>query len=338
MTPLVVAERLTKEFPGRRKGLNPFAQPPAVRAVDGVSLTVGRSEAVGLVGESGSGKSTIGRLVMGLLPQTSGRVTFDGIDVAAPGPGQLQDLRRRMQLIFQDPYSSLDPRRTVGDQIAEGLRQHRLVPPSDRPRRVAELLDQVGLGAEVATRHPHAFSGGQRQRVGIARAMATGPDFIVADEPVSALDVSVQAQVIALLADLRTRLGLSMLFISHDLPVVRHLCDRVVVLYLGRVMEEGPTRQVFASPRHPYTQALLSATPSLDPARRRRRILLAGDPPSPANPPSGCVFRTRCPIALPACAQAVPPLEDFGEGHRIACIRAHEGPVAVPAVPQGDVA
>jgi oligopeptide/dipeptide ABC transporter ATP-binding protein len=229
-----------------------------------------------------------------------------------------------MQLVFQDPYSSLDPRRRVGDQIADGLAIHRLVPKAERPAKVAALLEQVGLPPGHASRFPHEFSGGQRQRIGIARALATGPDFLVADEPVSALDVSVQAQVLALLADLRTRLDLGLLFISHDLHVVRSLCDRVLVLYLGRVMEEGPAADVLRDPRHPYTRALLSASPSLDPARRRTRILLGGDPPSPANPPSGCVFRTRCAWAVPDCAGAVPALRPVGPHHKAACIRAEE--------------
>jgi peptide/nickel transport system ATP-binding protein len=226
-----------------------------------------------------------------------------------------------MQLVFQDPYSSLDPRRRVGAQIADGLAIHDLAPKSGRAARVAELLKQVGLPESHADRYPHEFSGGQRQRIGIARALATGPDFLVADEPVSALDVSVQAQVLRLLADLRARLGLSLLFISHDLPVVRSLCDRVIVLYLGRVMEEGPAATVLNDPRHPYTRALLSAAPVIDAARRRTRILLQGDPPSPANPPSGCVFRTRCPWAIDDCAKAPPALRQVGPAHRAACIR-----------------
>jgi oligopeptide/dipeptide ABC transporter ATP-binding protein len=245
---------------------------------------------------------------------------FEGQDLAAARPAQLRTLRRRLQLVFQDPYASLDPRRTIGAQIADALVIHNLVSPAGRPARVADLLDQVGLAPEHAARYPHQFSGGQRQRIGIARALASGPDFLVADEPVSALDVSVQAQVLALLANLRAQLGLAMLFISHDLPVVRHLADRVAVMYLGRIMEEGPVNTVFATPRHPYTQALLSAAPSLHPERRRTRTLLQGDPPSPANPPSGCVFRTRCPIAAPECATAIPPL--VGLTHRVACIKA----------------
>jgi oligopeptide/dipeptide ABC transporter ATP-binding protein len=304
-----------------------FGRGRVVQAVAGVDLAVRRGEAVGLVGESGSGKSTVGKLLLGLLPLSAGRVFFDGVDVATADAATMRGLRRRMQPVFQDPYSSLDPRRTIGSQIADGLKIHGIMGPTQQRERVAEVLEQVGLQPEHADRYPHQFSGGQRQRIGIARALAIGPDFIVADEPVSALDVSVQAQVLAVLADLRTRLGLAMLFISHDLPVVRHLCDRVVVMYLGRVVEEGPTAEVFAHPRHPYTAALLSAAPSLDPARRRRRILLRGDPPSPANPPAGCVFHTRCPFAVPACAQTVPELRQVsGSGHRKACIRDEIGP------------
>ncbi len=318
---MIEAQGVSKHFPVRglfRRG--------AVRAVTEVSLSVARGEAVGLVGESGSGKSTLGRVMLGLLPASGGRVVVDGEDLGRADPAALRRLRRRMQLVFQDPYSSLDPRRRVGAQIGDGLVIHDLVLPQDRAARVASLLDQVGLPASFAGRYPHEFSGGQRQRIGIARALATGPDLLVADEPVSALDVSVQAQVLALLADLRTRLGLALLFISHDLPVVRSLCDRVVVLYLGRVMEEGPVDRLFRQPLHPYTQALLSAAPSLDPARRRARILLQGDPPSPANPPSGCVFRTRCAMALPACAEAAPALEAVDDPrHRVACIRAVRG-------------
>ena len=316
MSPLAIAAGLTKHFPVG--GL--FARGRAVQAVTDVSLSVAKGETLGLVGESGSGKSTVGRLLLGLLAPTAGQVAFDGTDLAQARPGELRVLRRRMQLVFQDPYGSLDPRRTVGAQIGDALGIHGLLAKAERPGRIAALLEQVGLAPEHAARYPHQFSGGQRQRVGIARALASGPDFLVADEPVSALDVSVQAQVLALLADLRARLGLAMLFISHDLPVVRHLCDRVAVMYLGRIMEEGSVAEVFSGPRHPYTQALLSAAPSLHPERRRTRIILQGEPPSPANPPSGCVFRTRCPIAVAACAEAVPPL--VGDGHRVACIRA----------------
>jgi oligopeptide/dipeptide ABC transporter ATP-binding protein len=309
MMVLLVAEHLTRHFSAG--GLRP---PPPVQAINDVTLAIERGESVALVGESGSGKTTLGRLLLGLLTPTSGRVTFAGIDLATAKRGEI---RRRMQIVFQDPQSSLDPRRPVGSQIADGLEIHNIVPPKDRLARVEALLAQVGLPPAHADRYPHEFSGGQRQRIGIARALATGPEFLVADEPVSALDVSVQAQVLAVLADLRARLGLALLFISHDLAVVRSLCERVVVMYLGRVMETGPVAQVFNAPRHPYTHALLSAMPNLDPARRRRRILLAGDPPSAIAPPSGCVFRTRCPIAVAECAAAVPPLTNG-----VACIRA----------------
>jgi oligopeptide/dipeptide ABC transporter ATP-binding protein len=309
MTALLAADHVTRHF-----ATGGLRRAPPVQAITDVTLTIEPGESVALVGESGSGKTTLGRLLLGLLTPTAGRVTFDGIDLASAKRGEI---RRRMQIVFQDPQSSLDPRRPVGSQIADGLEIHNIVPPNERRLRVEALLAQVGLPPAHADRYPHEFSGGQRQRIGIARSLATGPDFLVADEPVSALDVSVQAQVLAVLADLRARLGLALLFISHDLAVVRSLCERVVVMYLGRVMETGPVAQVFYAPRHPYTQALLSAMPSLDPARRRTRILLAGDPPSAIAPPSGCVFRTRCPIAVAECALTVPALTDG-----VACIRA----------------
>jgi oligopeptide/dipeptide ABC transporter ATP-binding protein len=315
MTALIAAEHLGRDFAAR----SVFGRARSVQAVSDVTLSIARGESVALVGESGSGKTTLGRMLLGLLRPTAGRISFDGMDLATVGAAQQRALRRRMQIVFQDPQSSLDPRRPIGAQIADGLAIHNIVPPEARRARVADLLAQVGLPAAHSERYPHQFSGGQRQRIGIARALATGPDFLVADEPVSALDASVQAQVLDLLADLRARLGVAMLFISHDLAVVRSLCERVVVLYLGRVMETGPVAQVFGTPRHPYTQALLSAVPSLDPARRRSRILLAGDPPSATNPPSGCVFRTRCPIAIAESAAAVPPMVDG-----VACIRAAE--------------
>ncbi len=311
--PLVMAESLTRRFGSRAL----FSRARPVQAVTDIWLTVGKGETVGLVGESGSGKSTLGRMLLGLLPPSSGHVHFDGIDLGRTRPSEWRALRRHMQIVFQDPHSSLDPRRPVGAQIADGLAIHHLVPKAERQDRVEALLSQVGLPPSHAARYPHEFSGGQRQRIGMARALATEPEFLVADEPVSALDVSVQAQVLALLADLRSQFGLALLFISHDLAVVQSLCDRVVVMYLGRIMESGPVAQVFGTPRHPYTQALLSAVPNLDAARRRTRLLLAGEPPSPSDPPSGCVFRTRCPVALPACAEAVPPLRDG-----VACLRA----------------
>jgi oligopeptide/dipeptide ABC transporter ATP-binding protein len=318
--PLIEAVGLSKTFVSR----GVFRRGRAVQAVRAVDVALATGEAVGVVGESGSGKSTLGRLMLGLLEATEGAVRFDGRGLDGLSRAEWRTLRRRMQIVFQDPYGSLDPRRRVGAQIADGLAIHDLVPTAERGRRVGELLAMVGLDPVQAGRFPHEFSGGQRQRIGIARALATGPDFLVADEPVSSLDVSIQAQILELLGDLRRTLGLALLFISHDLPVVRHLCDRVVVMYLGRVMEEGPAKRLFDAPAHPYTRALISATPRLDPARRRRRILLPGDPPSPSDPPSGCVFRTRCAHAVPACAESVPALRPFGEGQRVACFRAEE--------------
>lgn len=315
---LVEARHLGRQFPA---GGWPRRSPP-IQAVTDVSLSLARGEIVGLVGESGSGKSTIGRLMLGLMPPSAGEVLFDGAPMQSLSPSALRAMRKRMQLVFQDPYSSLDPRRPVGEQIADGLRIHRLMPAARHAGRVAELLDMVGLDPAFAARFPYQFSGGQLQRIAIARALAVEPDFIVADEAVSALDVSVQAQVVALLARLRRDLDLSILFISHDLSVVRHLCDRVVVLYLGRVVEEGAVEDVFANPRHPYTAALLTAAPTLDGGERAVPVLLQGDPPSPAAPPSGCVFHTRCPFALPACGEQIPALSEVGGiSHRKACIR-----------------
>ncbi len=313
--PLVVARSLTKTF--HRAGF--FRQGPGVQAVAGVDLTVHRGEALGVVGESGSGKSTIGRLLLGLIPPTSGTVQFEGRDLTTLAPTAWRAERRHMQIVFQDPFGSLDPRRRVGAQIEDGLRLHGLCPPAERAAKVRGLLERVGLDPAYASRFPHEFSGGQRQRIGIARALAVEPRFLVADEPVSALDVSIQAQIVELLSDLRRDLGLALLFISHDLPVVRQLCDRVVVLYLGRVMEVGPAATVLDQPRHPYTQALASATPRVQVADRRQRILLPGDPPSPASPPSGCVFRTRCAFATDLCATTAPPLEPAADGRLIAC-------------------
>jgi peptide/nickel transport system ATP-binding protein len=319
--PLVTAEAVEMTFAPR--GIIARSRP--VRAVAGVDAAIARGEALGVVGESGSGKSTLGRLLLGLLAATGGSVRFDGAALPQPGSAAWRQLRARMGIVFQDPFGSLDARRSVGAQVADGLAIHGRLSGAERAARVAAMFTRVGLDPRRMGAYPHEFSGGQRQRIGIARALATAPDFLVADEPVSALDVSIQAQVVRLLADLRRDLGLAMLFISHDLPVVRHLCDRVLVMYLGRIMEEGKVAQVFARPAHPYTRALLSATPMLDPARRAARIILPGEPPSPSDPPSGCVFRTRCLHARPACAGTVPPLRAFGEaGHSVACIRADE--------------
>jgi peptide/nickel transport system ATP-binding protein len=292
-----------------------------VRAVDGVSFDIARGEVLGLVGESGSGKSTVGRSLLKLIEPSEGEVRFAGTDLAPLSRRAMRPYRRRMQIIFQDPYASLNPRRRVGDAIGEVLDAHGLHQGSVRAKRIAELLSLVGLAPEHARRFPHEFSGGQRQRIGIARALAVEPEFIVADEPVSALDVSIQAQIINLLCDLRERFDLTILFISHDLDVVEYLCDRVVVLYLGKVMETGSAQAIYRTPRHPYTQALLAASPRPDPGARRQRQLLQGDIPSPIDPPSGCVFRTRCPYAQAACAAQVPALREVAPGHFKACLR-----------------
>ncbi len=327
--PLVEVRGLVKHFPGSG-GFMGLGR-GTIRAVDGVSFSIARGEVVGLVGESGSGKSTVGRALLRLLEPTAGSVRFDGTEVTTLGRAELRRLRRRMQIVFQDPYASLDPRRRVEDLIGDVLDIHGLARGAARRARVLELLGQVGLPAEHIDRYPHQFSGGQRQRIGIARALAVAPDFIVADEPVSALDVSVQAQIVNLLVELRRRLGLTMLFISHDLAVVEHLSDRVIVLYLGRIMEMAPAAEIYAAPRHPYTRALLSAAPQPDPDAPRRRILLSGDLPSPANPPPGCVFSTRCPHATERCRSEAPALEEKAPGRFVACLRADELAAPGPA-------
>lgn len=316
--PLLSVRNLYKRFPVRGSLFS--RQRSQVHAVEDVSFDVKRGHVVGLVGESGSGKTTTGRAVLRLIEPTAGEIVFDGVDLMTLSSAALRPYRRRMQIIFQDPFASLNPRMTVETIIAEGLRVHGLASGQARRARVVELLEQVGLGADHLRKYPHEFSGGQRQRIGIARALAVDPAFIVADEPVSALDVSIQAQVVNLLKDLRERLDLTMLFIAHDLGVVEYLCDEVIVMYLGRIMEVAPAKKLYASPVHPYTQALLSAAPVPDPDAERDRTMLKGETPSPINPPSGCVFRTRCPIATAECAEVVPPLEGVSEGHLKACI------------------
>ncbi|MCC7427737.1 MAG: dipeptide ABC transporter ATP-binding protein [Alphaproteobacteria bacterium] len=315
--PLLAVDGLVKHFP-IRGGFMGLGTKGAVRAVDGVSFIIAAGETMGLVGESGCGKSTTGRLLVRLLEPTAGRIQFDGTDIAALGPRQLRPLRRHFQIIAQDPYGSLNPRMRVEDILREPMRIAGLK-DTEQGERVARLLDHVGLAAGHATRFPHEFSGGQRQRIAIARALTLRPRFIVCDEPVSALDVSVQAQIINLLRELQREMGLAYLFVSHDLSVVRHIADRVAVMYLGRIVELAPKRRLFAAPRHPYTQALLSAVPVPRPARKRQRIMLAGDVPNPAAPPPGCRFHTRCARAADVCRAQDPSLQQDTEGRAVAC-------------------
>ncbi len=293
----------------------------AVQAVDGISFDVKPGETLGLVGESGCGKSTTGRAILQLYKPTDGEVIFKGKDLTKLSGGDMRKMRRHLQMIFQDPYASLNPRMTVGNIVSEPMQIHNLVAKRDRTQRVQELLETVGLNPYFANRYPHEFSGGQRQRIGIARALAANPDFIVADEPVSALDVSIQAQIVNLLEDLQERFGLTYLFIAHDLSVVKHISDRVAVMYLGKIVEMADRNELYEDPLHPYTKALLSAVPIPDPVieKRRERIILPGDVPSPINPPSGCHFHTRCPYAMEVCRQVDPVFADQGNGHHVAC-------------------
>jgi oligopeptide transport system ATP-binding protein len=326
-TALVEANNLYKYFPIHAGLLSRHVGD--VKAVDGVSFAIAPGETLGLVGESGSGKTTIGRLLLRLLPVTKGEIRFAGQDVLALGRHDIRALRRSMQIIFQDPYASLNPRMTVGEIVAEPLRIHGLARRGDVDDRVVELLKLVGLQPYHANRYPHEFSGGQRQRIGIARALAVDPKFIVCDEPVSALDVSIQAQVINLLEDLQARLGLTYLFIAHDLSVVRHISTRVAVMYVGKIVELADRDALYRNPLHPYTLALLSAIPIPDPVleRKRKRIVLTGDIPSPVNPPSGCRFHTRCPLAFDRCVVEEPPFTEYVPGHFAAChwVEEHGG-------------
>lgn len=314
---LLRVERLTKLFP-IRGGI--FQRPIGyVRAVENVSFTIYRGETLGLVGESGCGKTTTGRSILRLIEPTSGKVYFNGIDITALRRKELAPLRREMQIIFQDPYGSLNPRMTIGDIIGEGLEIHRIARGKEKERRVMELLEVVGLPPAYIKRYPHEFSGGQRQRIGIARALAVNPKFIVCDEPVSALDVSIQSQIINLLKDLQRQFGLTYLFIAHDLSVVKHMSDKIAVMYLAKIVEYASTEELFSNPKHPYTLALMSAIPIPDPDVKKQRIVLQGDLPSPSNPPKGCRFNTRCPKVMDICREVEPELKDIGKEHLVAC-------------------
>jgi oligopeptide transport system ATP-binding protein len=322
---LVQIRDLQMHFPVT-KGIILQRQIGAVKAVDGVSFNIKQGETLGLVGESGCGKSTTGRAILQLYRPTAGSVIFHGTDLTKLKGEEMRRMRRKVQMIFQDPYASLNPRMTVGDIIGEPIKVHDLRQGKEVRVRVQELLQLVGLNPYFINRYPHEFSGGQRQRIGVARALAVEPEFVVCDEPVSALDVSIQAQIINLLEDLQDRLGLTYLFIAHGLAVVKHISDRVAVMYLGKIVELADGRELYSTPMHPYTQALLSAVPIPDPKveKRRKRIILEGDVPSPLNPPSGCHFHTRCPIAIEKCKVEEPPFMDYGNGHFAACWRARE--------------
>jgi oligopeptide transport system ATP-binding protein len=319
-TPLIRVENLTKHFPITR-GLVIQKQIGAVQAVDNVSFDIFKGETLGLVGESGCGKSTTGRTLLQLHKPTSGKVYYKGVDLTSASAAEMRDMRRNIQIIFQDPYASLNPRMTVGSIIAEPLEIHNIGTAEERQERVKELLELVSLNPFFINRYPHEFSGGQRQRIGVARALALQPDFIVCDEPISALDVSIQAQVVNLLEELQEEFGLTYLFIAHDLSMVRHISDRVAVMYLGKIVELAPRDDLYDNPLHPYTQALLSAVPIPDPVleQKRKRIILEGDVPSPVNPPSGCRFHTRCPIAEEICSQEHPEWREVESGHWVAC-------------------
>ncbi len=338
---LLSVQNLKMHFPITR-GIILQRQVGSIKAVDGITFDLMRGETLGLVGESGCGKSTTGRAILQLYEPTAGEVVFEGQDLTHINSGDLRRMRRRMQMIFQDPYASLNPRMTVGSIVGEPLEVHKIGGSRrEQQQRVQELLEIVGLNPYFINRYPHEFSGGQRQRIGVARALAVNPSFIVCDEPISALDVSIQAQVINLLEDLQSELGLTYLFIAHDLSVVRHISDRIAVMYLGKIVELADREELYENPLHPYTQALLSAVPIPDPQveKKRQRIILEGDVPSPAEPPTGCNFNTRCPQVMDICRQYEPSFSDTGDGHRVACflydqveaLNEQGQPVAVPA-------
>lgn len=317
---LVETRELSKHFPGPRQSL--LSPRATLRAVEKVSLKIRRGEVLGLVGESGCGKSTLGQTILNLYTPTSGQIFFEGANIQELKTGELRTLRRKMQIVFQDPYSSLDPRMPIGNAIAEPLIIHKMASGTELEDRVSASLKTVGLNPGLRNRYPHEFSGGQQQRIALARALAVTPSFLVADEPISSMDVSIQGQLINLLERLREQMGLTYLFISHDLRMVRHIADRVAVMYLGRIVEITDCDELFENPLHPYTQALLSAVPITDPtaARTRNRIRLEGDVPSPIDLPAGCVFQSRCPLVQPECAEKEPELRELGGGHRAACI------------------
>jgi len=319
--PLLRVSGLVKHYDSRRGLWGRLTGRPGslVRAVNGVSLAIGRGETVGLIGESGCGKSTLGRAILRLHEPTAGRIEFDGVDVTALDAVRLKAMRRRMQIIFQDPYASLNPRKTVGEIVGLPLALHGIAQGRQARDRVAAMLENVGLRAEHLGRYPHEFSGGQRQRIGIARALILNPEFVVCDEPVSALDVSIQAQILHLLENLRRELGLTYLFVSHDIAVIGYVADRIAVMYLGEIVEYGPARRLLEAPQHPYTQALLSAVPRVDQVGKHERVRLQGDLPSPIDPPAGCKFHTRCPRAMQRCRSEAPRAVDLGDGRLAAC-------------------
>ncbi|MBN2325430.1 MAG: ABC transporter ATP-binding protein [Spirochaetes bacterium] len=316
MKPLLSVRHLTKWFDVGKTGPG---KKEVLKAVDDVSFSINRGEVLGLVGESGCGKTTCGKTILRILAPDGGKIVFDGHDITSLAPKQMEPFRRRMMVIYQDPFGSLDPRMTIGKTIAEPMIVHRTVSRSDRRERVAEIMGKVGLVPDQIDRYPHEFSGGQRQRIGIARALATNPDFIVADESVSALDVSIQAQIINLLQDLQQEFSITLLFIAHDLSVIKHISDRVAVMYLGKIVETAPKKRLFDDPKHPYTQALLSAIPVPDPKKRKKGNILMGDVPSPINPPEGCRFHPRCPQRMTVCDRKEPKQKEAAPGHFVSC-------------------